>query len=581
MKTQTLTLLCAFTIFCTVAVANDAIQSQLKAMEADRITFAKLKGSSKEYYSENCPKYLTFLQQSAEQGYAIAQSFLGVCYSHGKGIPKDKALAVEWYRKAAEQGYAPAQANLGVMYRDGKGIAKDEAQAVAWLSKAAEQGYAPAQINLGSIYANSKGIAKNEAQAVTWFSKAAQQGYIPAQANLAAMYRDGKGVVKNKIQAEAWFLKADEPNEQSEMLSQFREICTEYDAQPNKILQSEISKKGLDIIEKANKNGINNWIGTLTQIKVNHNNSLMTLSITIDSSTIIDLDIASETPIYNAASDMHENDKVVFSGIQLTDYNFTERQKACAPDFEITITKLSKYAIPEPLKQTPAQASTKLESTPPAVTTPLIENKENRQESANLQARAALIDYAKTKGRTVEQLVGQTDLSYEELITQSGAKIYATPNDDQFAMIQSFEKLISAANDMTQDSVPNAPKDSSASQVSTITEKPMNATSTETAETVNSQSCLDIARTSMIGDTQEIVCSFTGRIKEKLMNIYTANGCENLVTKNELDKVDTEILKIIKNKYRKMGEKAYCNDAKGYYNGVVQALSLLAAKSNI
>ncbi len=58
----------------------------------------------------------------------------------GRGVEKDDAEAVKWYRKAADQGYALAQYNLGVMYANGRGVVKDDAEAVKWYRKAAEQG---------------------------------------------------------------------------------------------------------------------------------------------------------------------------------------------------------------------------------------------------------------------------------------------------------------------------------------------------------------------------------------------------------------------------------------------------------
>ena len=66
-------------------------------------------------------------------------------YDYGRGVAKDYAEAVRWYRKAAEQGNANAQYNLGLMYEEGLGVAKDGAEAMRWFRKAAEQGYAKAK----------------------------------------------------------------------------------------------------------------------------------------------------------------------------------------------------------------------------------------------------------------------------------------------------------------------------------------------------------------------------------------------------------------------------------------------------
>ncbi len=72
-------------------------------------------------------------------------------YSNGRGVAKDDAEAVNWYRKAADQGLATAQFNLGLKYERGKGVAKDHGEADKWLHKATDQGYTPAQETLKQL----------------------------------------------------------------------------------------------------------------------------------------------------------------------------------------------------------------------------------------------------------------------------------------------------------------------------------------------------------------------------------------------------------------------------------------------
>ena len=48
-----------------------------------------------------------------EQGFSRAQFMLGFMYEHGRGVARDDANAVTWYRRAADQGNATAQCNLG------------------------------------------------------------------------------------------------------------------------------------------------------------------------------------------------------------------------------------------------------------------------------------------------------------------------------------------------------------------------------------------------------------------------------------------------------------------------------------
>mgnify|MGYP006177725891 CR=1 FL=1 len=72
------------------------------------------------------------------------------CFALGKGIgvQKDQAQAAAWYRKAAEQGYAPAQTMLGVMYFSGVGVPKDVDVGASWYCAAAAQGDSRARTNL-------------------------------------------------------------------------------------------------------------------------------------------------------------------------------------------------------------------------------------------------------------------------------------------------------------------------------------------------------------------------------------------------------------------------------------------------
>ena len=98
-------------------------------------------------------------------------------YARGRGVPKDHAEALKWFRMAAEQGHAKAQFNLGVMYARGRGVPKDGAEAVKWYRMAAEQGDARGQYNLGIKYARGRGAPKDDLRAYAWYNLAAEQGF--------------------------------------------------------------------------------------------------------------------------------------------------------------------------------------------------------------------------------------------------------------------------------------------------------------------------------------------------------------------------------------------------------------------
>jgi TPR repeat protein len=64
---------------------------------------------------------------------------------------QDYKQAVYWYTKAAEQGYATAQTNLGLMFANGQGSPKNNVLAYVWWNIAAAQGYKLAEKNRGVI----------------------------------------------------------------------------------------------------------------------------------------------------------------------------------------------------------------------------------------------------------------------------------------------------------------------------------------------------------------------------------------------------------------------------------------------
>ena len=99
-----------------------------------------------EYYENGkYDKAVPIFRDLAEQGDAVAQYNLGVCYENGRGVTQSYTEAVKWYTKAAEQGYAAAQCNLGVCYKNGEGVTQSYTEAVKWYTKAAEQGHAGAK----------------------------------------------------------------------------------------------------------------------------------------------------------------------------------------------------------------------------------------------------------------------------------------------------------------------------------------------------------------------------------------------------------------------------------------------------
>ncbi len=120
----------------------------------------------------------------AEGGDPAAMFYLGAKYSDGRGVPKDEAEGLRWYRKVAERGNSGAMLNVGNSYYNGRGIAEDRAEAARWFRRAADRGHAGAMYNLAICYAGGQGVEKNEDEAVKWFRASAAKGNPRAMAAL-------------------------------------------------------------------------------------------------------------------------------------------------------------------------------------------------------------------------------------------------------------------------------------------------------------------------------------------------------------------------------------------------------------
>jgi TPR repeat protein len=72
----------------------------------------------------------------AERGDAEAQFSMGHLYRVGEGVPRDPAMAADWFARAAAQGHGHAMLNLALMHEQGAGVARDLAVAYAHAARA-------------------------------------------------------------------------------------------------------------------------------------------------------------------------------------------------------------------------------------------------------------------------------------------------------------------------------------------------------------------------------------------------------------------------------------------------------------
>jgi TPR repeat protein len=72
----------------------------------------------------------------AVRGDSEAQTFVGLMFAQGQGVPKNFVAAAAWYHRASAQGYPYAQFLLGLMYDKGHGVPQNAVLAYKWLDLA-------------------------------------------------------------------------------------------------------------------------------------------------------------------------------------------------------------------------------------------------------------------------------------------------------------------------------------------------------------------------------------------------------------------------------------------------------------
>lgn len=148
------------------------------------------------------------LRSRAQAGDAAAQYEVAMRLAEGQGVPRDHALAAQWFRRAADQGLAPAQYRLASIMEKGMGMAKDLPGARDLYEKAAAAGNVQSMHNLGVMYAEG-GLGETDlATAFAWFQKAADHGVKDSQYNLGIFYARGLATAQDFGQSYFWFALA-------------------------------------------------------------------------------------------------------------------------------------------------------------------------------------------------------------------------------------------------------------------------------------------------------------------------------------------------------------------------------------
>ena len=145
------------------------------------------------------------LRQSADLGYAPAQTHLAALYESGDaGVAADPVQARQWIRRAAEGGDVKAMHNYGIYLFEGVGAAPDPAGALEWLRRAAGKGLVDSQYNVAKLYEDGgTGIRPDLRQAYTWYLIAARGGDAEAQTAVDRLRAALPAATRTSARAEA------------------------------------------------------------------------------------------------------------------------------------------------------------------------------------------------------------------------------------------------------------------------------------------------------------------------------------------------------------------------------------------
>ena len=140
------------------------------------------------------------MRRAVESGDENAAGSLGYAYDVGHGVRRDKALALEWYRRAVRHGDCGAASNIATAYRD-RG---DLRLAHRWALRAMVLGDGDDAVTAGYNYLYGIGVRRNRAMAQRLFRRAlsentSEYGREEALYNLAVAHADD-GDRKHAIQ---------------------------------------------------------------------------------------------------------------------------------------------------------------------------------------------------------------------------------------------------------------------------------------------------------------------------------------------------------------------------------------------
>ena len=157
---------------------------------------------------ENPRAYARWVMHAAQLGDADAQATLAQLLLDGRGVQKDEALALSWFRIAARQRHPMAINMIGRCLENGWGCATDLVDAAEHYRQAADLGLDWGLYNYGQLLTGGRGVARDLGAAYALFEQAADKGHAKSMNLLGRFHHEGVVVPKDVRLAKAWYQRA-------------------------------------------------------------------------------------------------------------------------------------------------------------------------------------------------------------------------------------------------------------------------------------------------------------------------------------------------------------------------------------
>lgn len=128
------------------------------------------------------------LQEASARGHIPAKIELGIRYSSGRGVPRDRERAFALWREAAQSGSREAEIRLAMARVLEGGSDGVRAEDVQFLTDAAEHGSVLGQLALGFCRERGIGMKEDRGEAARQYRKAARRGNQAAYLSLRHMH---------------------------------------------------------------------------------------------------------------------------------------------------------------------------------------------------------------------------------------------------------------------------------------------------------------------------------------------------------------------------------------------------------